>query len=73
MATYAQIEERVRKTSGFTPKTCWIAHILSEHGLTKRMAPNRADPNARAHPCPAARKAAIEDALRHFGMIRENG
>ncbi|NEW95007.1 hypothetical protein DY468_23955 [Rhodopseudomonas sp. BR0M22] len=69
MATYKEIAEYVRRTSGFAAKPCWIADLLSEHGLTKRMAHNREDPRTRKHPCPSAKRTAIEAALRHFRMI----
>jgi hypothetical protein len=70
MATYRRdIQPWVRATYGFTPETCWIADVKSAHGLTTRIAPNRADLNRRVRPCPLERRAAIEAALRHLGMI----
>lgn len=69
MATYFQISEHVKKTNGFVPKTCWIAHVLSDHGLTKRMAKNRANSGSRKYPCPEMKRGDIEQALRHFSMI----
>jgi 23S rRNA (uracil1939-C5)-methyltransferase len=69
MATYEQIQDWVKMQHGFVPKTCWIAHVLFDYGLTKRTAPNRNSPNARAHPCPADKRAALEAALRHFELI----
>ena len=65
----AEIIDRVKSERGFSPKSCWIAHVLSDHGLTKRAAHNRDDPNLRAHPCPVLKRPAIEAALRHFAMI----
>jgi hypothetical protein len=69
MATYREIQERVKTQAGFVPKTCWIAHVKSDHGLTGRNALNRFDPNAREHPCPPDKRPAIEAALNHFRMI----
>jgi hypothetical protein len=69
MATYKQIAEYVRTKNGFNPKTCWIAHVLSDQGLTKRRAANRIDPKARAYPCPPQKRDAIGSALKHFAMI----
>ncbi len=69
MATYKEIQERVRRTDGFTPKTCWIADIKAQHGLTTREAPNRMDGSGRKHPCPRNKRSAIEAAMRHLGMI----
>ncbi|WP_261763726.1 hypothetical protein, partial [Acetobacter tropicalis] len=69
MATYSDIQAWVKKEYGFTAKTCWIAHILSEHGKTSRKAPNRQHPDKRVHPCPDHRRPQVEEALRHFGKI----
>lgn len=69
MATYREIQEWVRAKSGFVPKTCWIAHVKSDSGLIERNASNRFDHPTRVHPCPSNRRAAIEAALRHFGMV----
>jgi hypothetical protein len=69
MATYREIQNWVRIKSGFVPKTCWIAHVKSDHGLIERNAPNRFMHPVRFHPCPPQRRSAIEAALRHFGMV----
>jgi hypothetical protein len=66
MATYRQIQNWVKRREGFVPKTCWIAHILAEHGRTHRMAANRIDPSMRQNPCPQSKRPSIEAALRHF-------
>jgi hypothetical protein len=69
MATYRQISEYVKREHGFSPKTCWIAHVLFDLGLTARQAPNRLDPNSRKHPCPSSKRPAIEAALLHFNLV----
>lgn len=69
MATYREIQEYVRTTRQFVPKTCWIAHILSEHNLTKRQSPNRIDATQRSHPCPASKRAVLEEAMREIGAL----
>lgn len=69
MATYKQIQDRVKQQAGFVPKTCWIADIKARYGLTSRQAPNRFSPVSREQPCPGAKRAAIEGALRFFRMI----
>jgi len=69
MATYQAIQLRVREQHGFLPKTCWIAHILSDYGLTRGMAPNRADPRQRVAPCPPNKRRAIEQVCRELGRI----
>lgn len=69
MATYRQIQDRVKAKAGYVPKTCWIAHVKAQHGLTTRQAPNRFSPSSREHPCPPDKKASIEAAMRHFEML----
>lgn len=69
MATYQEIQKRVKAAAGYVPKTCWIADVKARHGLATRPAPNRFSPNSREHPCPPDKKASIEAAMRHFGMI----
>jgi hypothetical protein len=69
MATYNEIQSYVRKKNGFVVKTCWIAHVKADHGLTARLAPNRVNPSKRIHACPPDKRGTIEAALRHFGMI----
>ena len=69
MATYREITDHVRLKNGFVPKTCWIAHVLSDHGKTHRTAPNRQSLEQRTNACPSPKRPAIEAALRHFGMI----
>jgi hypothetical protein len=70
MATYRQIQDWVRCEAGFVPKTCWIAHVKADHGLTLRQASNRYEHPTRAEPCPIEKRAAIRSALEHFGMVR---
>jgi hypothetical protein len=71
MATYREIQERVRGQAGWLPKTCWIAHVKYDFGLPMRNAPNRAGAD-RQVPCPSDKRPAIVAALRHFGMIGSN-
>jgi hypothetical protein len=68
MATYKQIIAYVRRNHGFVPKTCWIAHVKEMNGLKTRPAWNRQGWE-RQVPCPEEKRPAIEDAMRHFGMI----
>lgn len=69
MATYREIQDYIRAHSRFVAKTCWISHVLSDHGLTNGVSGNRIDLDNRAHPCPPNKRQKVEDALRHFGMI----
>jgi hypothetical protein len=68
MATYQDIQKWVRQSHGFVPQTCWIAHCKVLNGLPTRRAPNRQS-TKRVEPCPADKRAAIEEAFRHFGLL----
>jgi len=68
MATYKQIQAWVKQQYGFVPKTCWIADVKAQCGLSVRQAPNRQGAE-RVAPCPPERVEPIRAALRHFGMI----
>ena len=68
MATYNQIINYVRENYGYTVRTCWIADIKAQHGLTVRRSWNRQG-NGRQNSCPETKQTSIEGALRHFGMI----
>lgn len=69
MATYKEIQQAVKEAHGFVPKTCWIAHILSDHGLTKRQSPNRIDTTSRKYPCPAEKRQAIEQTMKRLKAV----
>jgi hypothetical protein len=70
VATYKQIQDRVKSEHGFVPKTCWIADVKASHGLTTRQAPNRFSENSREYPCPSEKRSAIEKAMKFYGMIK---
>ena len=70
-STYEKIRESVIRWDGFSPKDCWIADVLSEHGLTTRIAYNRLDPSMRANPCPRNKRKSIIDALYRLGDIKK--
>ena len=67
MATYEQIQKRVKGKHGWAPETCWIAHCKELKGLPVRRAHNGV--GAREKPCPADKRPAIFEAFSHFGMI----
>ena len=69
MATYAQIQDDIRKRYGRTVKTCWIAHVKELNGLDLRAAPNRQSATSRVAPCPPEWRPVIEDSMRRLGML----
>ena len=58
MPTYNQIAECVRRLTGRTVRTCWIAEVKRELGLTTRTAWNRGRGTS-APPCPSRYKKVI--------------
>jgi hypothetical protein len=73
MATYREIQQWIKRNFRYVPKTCWIADVLADHGLTKSAASNRIDPSAPSNPCPTRHRATITAALVHFEMVRWAG
>ena len=73
MATYKDIQRRVRGQTGWLSKTCWIAHVKSDLGLITRTAPNRFNPNVRQEPCPPDKRPAIMAALPELGVSARLG
>lgn len=69
MATYKQIQDQVQTDFGFAAQTCWIAHVLSDYGRTRGVAPNRKTQAARIKPCPPGKRAMIEATLRSLRML----
>lgn len=70
MATYDDIEAYVQTTYGRSVKDCWIAHVRELNGLPVRRAWNRKPGPGRQNPCPDWARRMIEDAMKHFRMIR---
>jgi hypothetical protein len=69
MVTYKEIQQIVKEEHGFIPKSCWIAHILFDHGLTKRQSSNRIDPNIRKYPCPENKRLQIEQVMKRLKIL----
>lgn len=69
MATYKQIQEFVKNTHGYSPKTCWIAHMKELLGLKPRIASNRYFVTSRTNTCPVKKQIDLEEAFRHLNMI----
>lgn len=70
MATYKEIAAEIKRiASAKTVQSCFIADVKSHHGLTKKRAPNRKDPDKRAKPCPERMRPIIEQALRNLGVL----
>jgi hypothetical protein len=69
MATYAQIQEDVKRRDNVTVKTCWIAHVKELNGLPLRAAPNRISKTVRHVPCPPEVRPIIERSMRRFRML----
>ena len=68
MATYKQIQEYVKDNFGYTPKTCWIAHVKEIYGLPVKRSHRRK--GERIHPCPFDKVEDIQEAFNYFGMTK---
>ena len=69
MATDTEIRKFVQRRHGFIPKTGWIAHVKEVHGVPTLRGAKRARRGRDVEPCPQEKREAIEEALRHFGVI----
>ena len=69
MATYKQIQDYVKKTHGYSVKSCWIANMKEIYGLAPRKAVNRKNENIRICPCPVEKQQFIKEAFKYFEMI----
>ncbi len=72
MPTYKQLQEYVKTKHGVSVKTCHIAHVKHMNGFEMRKAPNRKSEDKRVYECPKAFIPIIEDAMRHFGLLKAN-
>lgn len=69
-ATYQKIKEYMKEKYGLDVHTKYIAEVKRKHGLPMHEAPNKVDVPKREYPgCPEEKVKAIEDALKHFGVI----
>ena len=64
--TYREIQEHVKRWTGRTVKTCWIAEVKRELGLTTRKAWNSGH-GIGAPACPPDLKVAIRRCLVEGG------
>jgi hypothetical protein len=69
MATNAEIQKFVQRHHGFIPKPGWIAHVKEVHGVATLRGVARIRRGRDSEPCPPEKREAIEEALRHFGVI----
>lgn len=67
MATYRAIQQEVKATYGFVPKTSWIADVLSERRVETPSLSTRPIANVRVGRCPPDKKPSIEAAIDKLG------
>lgn len=71
--TYKQIQAYVLETHGLKVSPLYIANVKDEFGLEKQFSYEAAGMSAKKRPnCPPEKRAAIIDALIHFGMLDED-
>ena len=69
-ATYGEIQARVKARTGLNVTPLYIAQVKRKHGIIERECYNKAKADSpKMHLCPPDKEAAIEEALRFFGMI----
>ena len=69
-ATYQEIKDYVLEHSGLKVSSLYIAQVKQKHGIIERECYNAPkSEGGRVPQCPEEKVVAIEDALRHFGMI----
>ena len=69
-ATYQEIKDYVLEHSGLKVSSLYIAQVKQKHGIIERECYNAPKTEGgRVPQCPEEKVVAIEDALRHFGMI----
>lgn len=64
---YRQAQELYKKRHGKFPKSSWIAHILSDHGMTKSRSPKRKGDFK--YPCPDSERPKLEKILKELDML----
>ena len=71
--TYKQIQAYVLETHGLKVSPLYIANVKDAFGLEKQFSYEEAGMSAKKRPnCPSEKRAAIIDALIHFGMLDED-
>ncbi|MBQ3484667.1 MAG: RNA methyltransferase [Clostridia bacterium] len=69
-ATYQEIKDYVLEHSGLKVSSLYFAQVKQKHGIIERECYNAPkSEGGRVPQCPEEKVVAIEDALRHFGMI----
>ncbi len=69
LATYKQIEAHMREKYGYTPKSCWIAHMKEICGLKPKTSSRRYSPDSRVQPCPESKQNDFRETFKYFNMI----
>ena len=70
-ATYEEIRNWVQEKYGFHVTNLNIAKVKQKHGIVERENYNKAkSANSKQPGCPEVKAKAIEDAMRHFQMIK---
>lgn len=70
-ATYEEIKEYVLKQTGLKVSSLYIAQVKQKCGIIERENYNKAKSEDFRQPkCPAEEERVILEALKHFGMIK---
>ena len=69
MATYKDIQNKVKEKFGYIPKTCWIADVKDKCGLEVKESANRISGDERSNPCPINKIKDLKEAFQDLGLI----
>ena len=71
-ASYQEIKAYVLEHTGLKVSCLYIAQVKAKHGIIERDCYNKPKAEGNKVPkCPPEKEKAIEDALRHFQMIKK--
>ena len=68
--TYENIKAWILENYGFKVSTLYIAQVKRKHGIIERDNYNKGAEGHRVPECPAEKERMIEEALRHFRLIK---
>ena len=72
-ATYDEIKNYVKETTGLSVSSLYIAQVKQKYGIIERENYNKPKSEDSKQPqCPEDKESAIVEELKHFKMIQKN-
>ena len=69
-ATYEQIKEYISDQHDVQVSSLYIAQVKRKHGIIERENYNKGEEGHYVPQCPPEKEKVIEEALKHFGMLK---